>query len=181
MRNHEDVYRFWFVDHGQDDWFAGNPEFDDSIAAVFGETHGAVARGEAWTWRTNAYGRLAEIIVLDQFSRQLFRGRAQAFAQDKMALVLAQELVLLDLDTSLSADERMFAYLPYMHSESLVVHDEAMRLYAGLGNEDALGFEQKHREVIARFGRFPKRNQALGRQSTQEELAYIAEAGDRAF
>src|SRR5690606_33936476 len=95
MRSFEDVLDFWFVEHGPDHWFARTDEFDAALAAGFTETHAAVARGEAWRWRTEPRGRLAEIIVLDQFSRQLHRGAPEAFAQDKMALVLAQEAIAL--------------------------------------------------------------------------------------
>ncbi len=181
MKTAAEVHHFWFEAHGPDDWFAGKPAFDALIKTEFAETHKSIARGEGWTWRKDARGRLAEIIVLDQFSRQLYRGRPEAFAQDPMALALAQELVAQRVDKGLSEDETMFAYMPYMHSESLVVHDEAMRLFTALGNDKTLDFEVKHRDCIARFGRFPKRNDALSRQSTPQELDYLAEIGDRAF
>ena len=93
MRTHQDVLKFWFEDHGQADWFGGKPEFDAELAADFADTHAAVARGEAWEWRKTPEGRLAEIIVLDQFSRQLHRKSPLAFASDDMALTLAQEAV----------------------------------------------------------------------------------------
>src|SRR3569623_2047355 len=93
MRTAEDVLIFWFEEHGPADWFAAKPEFDAMIARGFTETHAAVARGEGWDWRSTPAGRLAEIIVLDQFSRQLFRGQAKAFASDTIALALAQEAV----------------------------------------------------------------------------------------
>lgn len=181
MAGAKEVYRFWFEEHGPDDWFAGKPEFDALIAERFAKTHDALSRGEGWTWRGDARGRLAEILVLDQFSRQLFRDQARAFAQDGMALVLAQEMVASGLDRTLSEAERAFAYMPYMHSESLAVHEEAMRLFTDLGNQNNLDYEIKHREVIRRFGRYPKRNTCLGRVSTPEELAYLDEIGDRAF
>ena len=181
MRSAADVIAFWFEQHGTEDWFGGKPEFDALLAQEFSETHAHVAMGEAYGWRGNVTGRLAEIIVLDQFSRQLYRGAPQAFAQDKMALVLAQEAIAQGLDQQLDPTRRAFFYLPYMHSESLPIHDEAMRLYTALGDPDQLDYETKHRAAIARFGRFPFRNKALGRTSTAEELAYMAEAGTRAF
>ena len=181
MRTAEDVIRFWFVEHGNDDWFGGKPEFDAELEAAFGETHPNVALGEAWGWRSSAEGRLAEVIVLDQFSRQLHRGSPQAFAQDKMALVLAQEAIAAGADQALDAVRRAFFYLPFMHAESLVIQDEGMRLYEALGDVDQLEFMRGHRAVIARFGRFPFRNAALGRTSTAAEIAYMAEQGDRAF
>src|SRR5690606_3874197 len=101
-------------EHGREDWFGGKPEFDDKLTAEFAETHMAVAAGEAWTWRTTADGRLAEIIVLDQFSRQIYRGQARAFATDGMALALAQEAVAGGHDQAVEMPQRMFFYLPYM-------------------------------------------------------------------
>lgn len=181
MRTHDDVLDFWFVRHTQDDWFGGKPEFDALLAEHFAETHARVAMGEAWRWRETAMGRLAEIIVLDQFSRQLYRGSARAFAQDPMALALAQEVVAQGLDRDMGLTERNFLYLPYMHSESLVVHEEAMRLFSAMNNAEILDYEIKHRDCIARFGRFPFRNAALGRASTPEELAYIEEFAKRGF
>ena len=156
MKTAAEVHHFWFKAHGPDDWFAGKPAFDALIEAEFAETHKAIARGEGWTWRTDATGRLAEIIVLDQFSRQLYRGRPEAFAQDPMALALSQELVVQGLDTGLSEDETMFAYLPYMHSESLVVHDEAMRLFTALGNDKTLDFERQAPRLHRPLRPFPQ-------------------------
>lgn len=181
MRSAEDVIKFWFAEHGQDDWFGGKPEFDAAVAARFGKIHAYVSRGEAWAWRQTAEGRLAEVIVLDQFSRQLFRNDGKAFAQDSMALVLAQEAIAAGADQAVDAVKRAFFYLPFMHAEALVIQDEGMRLYQALGDADQLDFMSKHRETIARFGRFPFRNAALGRTSTAEELAYISEAAGRSF
>ena len=138
MPTPEDILRFWFVEHGRDDWFGGKPEFDAELAARFGAAHPRIAAGEAFGWRATPEGRLAEIIVLDQFSRQLHRGSPSAFAQDGMALVLAQEAVAGGFDRRLEPERRMFLYLPYEHSESLVIHDEAMRLFTALGDEEAL-------------------------------------------
>lgn len=177
----EDILDFWFVAHGPDDWFAGRPEFDALIASRFTQTHARAARGEAWRWRATPRGRLAEIIVLDQFSRQLHRGDGRAFASDGMALVLAQEMVGRGLDLELAPAERGFVYLPYMHAESRVIQDEAVRLYEALGHADELGYAIAHRECIVRFGRFPFRNRALGRETTAEESAYIAENRARGF
>jgi len=174
MKTARDVLDFWFIQHGQEEWFGAKPEFDALIAAEFGDTHAAVARGEGWTWRSTAEGRLAEIIVLDQFSRQLFRGRAQAFAHDDMALVLAQEAVAGGHHNFLPMPQRMFVLLPYQHAESPIVQAESVRLHTALGDPEILKFAEGHAACIRRFGRFPKRNAALGRQSTEQELEYIA-------
>ena len=181
MRTAEAIIHFWFVEHGRDDWFGGKPEFDAEIAERFTETHAQVARGEAWHWRASGAGRLAEIIVLDQFSRQLFRQQPEAFGQDKVALVLAQEAIAQGADEVVNPTERPFFYLPFMHAESVVIQEEGLKLYSALGDAEQLDFMQKHHDCIARFGRFPKRNAALGRVSTPEELAYLAEIGDRSF
>ena len=174
MRTAEDVITFWFVEHGREQWFGGGPEFDALLAERFGDTLAAVSRGEAWRWRTTADGRLAEIVVLDQFSRQIHRGTARAFAQDPMALALAQEAVAGGHDLAVPHERRMFFYLPYMHSESLVIHDESLRLHKALGIEEGIQYELAHQDVLRRFGRYPRRNEALGRVSTPEEIAYCA-------
>lgn len=181
MQSAQDVLQFWFVDHGKEDWFGGKAEFDAALAAQFSELHPPVARGEAWMWRETPEGRLAELIVLDQFSRQLHRGSAEAFAQDKMALVLAQEAIATGADDAVPREQAAFIYMPFMHAESLVIQEEGVKLFTANGDADQLDFMIKHRDTIARFGRFPKRNEALGRQSTAEEIAYMEEAGDRSF
>ncbi|PXA99052.1 DUF924 domain-containing protein [Nostoc sp. 3335mG] len=175
MHSAEDVLHFWFVEHGPDDWFAGKPEFDALIAERFTQTHAHAARAEAWEWRASARGRLAEIIVLDQFSRQLVRRRPEAFAQDRMALVLAQEMVGQGLDMQFTQPQRGFIYLPFMHAESSAIQSASVRLYEALGDEDQLKFATEHKKVVDRFGRFPFRNAALGRASTEDERAYMAE------
>ena len=174
MRHYREILEFWFVTHGEADWFGGKAEFDAALAAFGSQTHAAVAEGEAFWWRESPDGRLAEIIVLDQFSRQLFRNDARAFAADDMALALAQEAVAEGDDLRLEPRRRAFLYMPYMHSESPMIHIEAMRLFTALGMEETLKFEIAHRDVIARFGRYPRRNAALGRPNTPEEEAYIA-------
>ena len=147
-----------------------------AIANHYGPRWGAVS-----ALATVVIWRLAEIIVLDQFSRQLYRGSPKAFAQDAMALVLSQEAVGGGFDQQLDGDRRMFLYMPYMHSESVLVHEAAVPLWAAIGGEDFQKSGDQHLAVLRRFGRFPKRNAALGRVCTPEELAYIAEIGDRMF
>ena len=174
MKIADDVLKFWFVEHGQQDWFGAKPEFDSLVAGLFGDTYAAAARGEFWRWRTTPAGRLAEIIVLDQFSRQLFRGQREAFASDAMALALAQEAVAGGHHNFLPMPQRMFMLLPYQHSESPIVQAESVRLHTALGAPEILEFAERHAACIARFGRFPKRNAALGRSDTPEEAEYIA-------
>jgi len=115
--------------------------------------------------------------VLDQLTRNIYRDSREAFAQDPQALALAQELVASGQDQHLSSEQRGFAYMPYMHSESLLVHEEAVRLFAQPGMEATLAFEMRHKAIIERFGRYPHRNAVLGRTSTAAEQAFLAEPG----
>lgn len=174
MSNCDDVLRFWFEEAGPKNWFRGSAEFDALCEERFSKTLEAAKKGELWTWRVTPEGRCAEIILLDQISRNVYRGSSQAFAQDGMALVLAQEAVAGGDDQRMIPDQRYFTYMPYMHSESLAVHDEALRLFEGLDNPEALRYEVAHRDVIKRFGRYPARNMALDRESTPEELDHLA-------
>jgi uncharacterized protein (DUF924 family) len=177
MSTVHEVLRFWFEEATPKQRFKTDAAFDAAIRARFGATHAAAARGELWTWRDHADGCLAEIVVLDQFSRNLFRGSAQAFACDGMALVLAQEAIRAGADRDMPAARRAFLYMPYMHSESPAIHVEAERLFRQSGLEDNLKFELRHKAIIARFGRYPHRNAVLGRQSTPEETAFLAGRG----
>ena len=115
--------------------------------------------------------------MLDQFSRNVYRDTARAFAQDALALALAQELVASGQDRNLPTAQRVFAYMPYMHSESALIHEQALALFAQPGMENNLDFERRHKAIIDRFGRYPHRNAVLGRTSTPEELAFLSEPG----
>ena len=181
MQGPQDVIEFWFVEHGHDDWFGGKADFDEKLASRFGALHERVSHGEAWHWRETANGRLAEIIMLDQFSRQLHRNSPRAFAQDGMALVLAQEAIFDGADKEVAPERTMFFYMPFMHAESLLIQDEGVRLFENLGQAETLKFMVEHRDTIARFGRFPFRNKALGRHSTPDEVAYMREQEGRVF
>ena len=145
------------------------------ISLYFQAIHHQAIQAELWSWRKTAEGRLAEIIVLDQFSRNLYRDQPQAFAHDSMALMLAQEAISLQLDAQLSPDHRSFLYMPFMHSESKLIHEFALKLFQRLGNEINLSFEKKHKLIIDRFGRYPHRNAILGRSSTAEELEFLTQ------
>ena len=132
---------------------------------------------ELFDWRATPGGRLAEILVLDQFSRNIHRDREGAFAGDGIALALAQEAVSIGADQALPVDRRTFLYLPYMHSESAAIHEVAVSLFATPGLEQNYQFELMHKAIIDRFGRYPHRNAALGRESTPEELAFLQTPG----
>lgn len=174
---HEEVLKFWFEDVDPKQWWAVDPAFDDLIREKFGALLQQATRGELYAWRTEARGRLAEIIVLDQFSRNMHRNTAQAFSQDSMALVLAQEAIALEVQRQLSPVERSFLLLPYMHSESRAIHAVAEQLYRKFAPPVNLDFELRHKAIIDRFGRYPHRNAILGRVSTAEEIEFLKQPG----
>jgi uncharacterized protein (DUF924 family) len=169
-----EVLKFWFEEAGPEKWFAKSDAFDEEIRTRFLATYERAVAGQTASWRADARGRLAEVIVLDQFPRNMFRNSGKAFATDAAALRLAEEAVALGLDKALSPRERHFLYMPYMHSESKRVHWKALWLFLHSMNWGALVYEWKHKRVIDRFGRYPHRNAALGRVSTPEEVAFIA-------
>ena len=173
----EGVIAFWFTEITPKQWWARSDEFDQLISARFGALHAAASRCELFEWRKTATGRLAEVIVLDQFSRNIFRDRAEAFASDGLALALAQNAVATGADRELDIEHRAFLYMPYMHSESAVIHEIAQTLFASLGVEDKLNFELRHKAIIDRFGRYPHRNALLGRVSTPDEIAFLQTPG----
>jgi uncharacterized protein (DUF924 family) len=171
------IVDFWFNEITPKQWWARSDAFDQLITTRFGALHSAALRCELFEWRSTATGRLAEVIVLDQFSRNMFRDRADAFAGDSLALALAQTTVAIGADRELTADRRAFLYMPYMHSESVVIHETAQTLFTSLGDEDKLNFELRHKAIIDRFGRYPHRNAILGRLSTPEEIAFLQTPG----
>ncbi|WP_312316595.1 DUF924 family protein [Acinetobacter variabilis] len=173
--NYQDILDFWFSPETQPNWFAKSDQFDQSLKEKFGDILEKASRAELWSWRKNADGRLAEILVLDQFSRNIFRDTPRAFAQDSLALALAQEAISQDLDKQLSPEQRSFLYMPFMHSESKLIHEFALKLFQRLGNPENLEYEIKHKIIIDRFGRYPHRNQILGRESTEEELSFLTQ------
>lgn len=171
--NTNDVINFWFKDLTPEDWFKQSVATDSLIKTRFEDLLEAAKKGELFIWRENALGRLAEIIILDQFSRNIYRGTPKAFEADAIALVLAQEMVKQKFDLELPIEMRSFAYMPYMHSESKLIHEEAVKLFSIKGLEYNLKFEIEHKEIIDRFGRYPHRNKILGRASTEEEIAFL--------
>jgi uncharacterized protein (DUF924 family) len=171
------ILHFWFTELTPKQPYAKDADLDEAIRIRFGATLEAAARCELFAWRATHEGRLAEVLVLDQFSRNVYRDTARAFAQDALALALAQALVASGQDRSLPLAQRSFAYMPYMHSESALIHAQAALLFAQPGLEDSLRFEQRHQAIIQRFGRYPHRNALLGRECTPEELAFLLEPG----
>jgi len=170
---YEQVLSFWFQEIEPEQWWKKDEHFDQIIKERFGELHAQAVKGELFSWRRHIRGRLAEIIILDQFSRNIFRDKPESFAFDGMALVLAQEAVATGKCNELTPVERSFLYMPYMHSESLVIHENAVKLFADNGIESNYQFELQHKVIIERFGRYPHRNAILGRESTEEELTFL--------
>ncbi len=169
----KEIIKFWFIELKPQDWFKKDPELDSIIKKKFSSIHEQATKGELFEWRENFFGRLAEIIVLDQFSRNIYRDRPESFAFDSMALILAQEAIRARADQELSLEKKPFLYLPLMHSESKFIHEEAVKLFSQKGLEIGLEFELKHKAIIDKFGRYPHRNKILGRKSTPEELDFL--------
>ncbi len=172
-----EVIEFWFNDLTPEQWFVKDPAVDQRIRDRFLDLYWAATRNELFRWRSSAEGRLAEIIVLDQFSRNLFRNDPQAFLCDPLAQCLSLEAIAQKLDLELPIEQRSFLYMPLMHSESLLIHDVALEKFSQSGLEDQLHYEQLHRDIIKRFGRYPHRNEVLGRSSTPEELEFLQQPG----
>ena len=170
-----DVIQFWFEDIEPKQRFIKDLDFDESLRARFGETHLRATQGLLYPWREHPLDALAEIIVLDQFSRNMFRDTRAAFATDTLALILAQEAIRKKFDKELENNKRSFLYMPFMHSESKEIHDIALFLFDQPGLEDSFNFEIKHKAIIDRFGRYPHRNEILGRESTDEELEFLSQ------
>ena len=184
----DDVLDFWFSPpesrfrgRPRAEWFRKDPAFDEQIRARFLDCHRAAAEGRLDAWAATPYGGLALVIVLDQFPRNLFRNGARAFASDARALSVARNLLERRFDRTLRPLERVFAYLPFEHGEDLAVQRrslalfESLRLHADCAG--AIDYAWRHYAVIARFGRFPHRNAALGRASTVEEIEFLRQPG----
>lgn len=169
------VLNFWFTEHGQSDWWQSSDAFDEKVRDRFSDTLAAAGAGELNHWRDTPHGRLAEIIVLDQFSRQIHRGSGRAYSYDAQALALAQEAVRQGDHERLTTEQQHFLLMPYMHAESLKVQNDGLPLFKALGIDDAFKFAVGHRDVVERFGRYPTRNAVLGRESTPAEAAYLEE------
>lgn len=178
MSNSSDVLLFWFSEIPDEKWWDKDDAFDAQVCERYGTLHAAARVGELFEWRNTLHGRLAEIIVLDQFSRNMYRGSAPAFASDIQALCLAQEAIRNEERHKLRPDEKAFLYMPFMHSESLAIHKVARQLFSEPGLEEYRPYEEAHHGLIERFGRFPHRNAALGRVSTLEEMQYLSDHAD---
>lgn len=173
MHDYHDVIRFWFEELQPADWWKKDSELDQHIAKRFMLAHQAAAACELYSWREEPIGRLAEIIVLDQFSRNIHRDLPLAFANDALALGLAQEALRQNADQEVNYSQRAFFYLPFMHSESQLIHEQALEIFEAYGSAEQLDYEIQHKAIIDRFGRYPHRNAVLGRASTPEEVEFL--------
>lgn len=190
----DDILDFWFGElneHGcaspnqRELWWTKSDDLDKTIRSRFLSDYEAIVAGDRDGWRNSSRGALATIIVLDQFSRNMFRGTAKMFAADMLAREVCYEGLDADLDRELGFDERMFFYMPLEHSESMDDQKHCRAVFVGLRDEapkglraDAdyyLDYAHRHRAIIERFGRYPHRNEILGRASTPEELAFLDE------
>lgn len=178
MTNYQQVLDFWFTELTPEDWFKKDENLDLKITERFIALHSSVVCGEYSCWRADALGRLAEIIVIDQFSRNIFRDEPKAFLYDPMALALSQEAIRGNYHFHLKPEQKQFLYMPFMHSESKLIHNSAMLLFSEAGLESAFDYELKHKEIIERFGRYPHRNKILGRDSTSEEDVFVEKTGN---
>ena len=168
------VLRFWFEDLTPAQWWRTDPQLDAEVRARFGDLHARLAAEVEPGWLATPQTALAAVLVLDQFSRNLYRGDARAFAQDAAARRVADAAIAGGFDQAFEAKRRAFFYLPFMHAEDPEAQVRCVELYEAMGDENHVRHAREHKAVIDRFGRFPKRNAAMGRASTDEERDYIA-------
>jgi len=166
-----DILDFWFAEATKPKWFNGGAAFDDEVRTRFAAEYAAATRGAYDGWCKDAQSALALVIVLDQFPRNMFRSSARAFATDDQALKVAGAAIDAGFDDELADEAQHFLYMPFMHAEDLAAQDRGVALFEALGDAGTLAFMKQHRDIVARFGRFPHRNAVLGRASTAEEIA----------
>ena len=174
---YQKILQFWFDDIKPAQWWVKDNDFDQLIKDNYAALHASTHLCELYHWRQTPRGRLAEIIVLDQFSRNMYRDQPQSFASDPLALALSQEAIIAEADQELTPTEKSFLYMPFMHSESAAIHKVAVALYEANGIESNYQFELKHKAIIDEFGRYPHRNEILGRVSTPAELEFLSGSG----
>jgi uncharacterized protein (DUF924 family) len=176
-KNFEQIIDFWFVEIAPKDWWIKSIDFDRMIADRFQEIHKAAHAGELFWWRQYPLGRLAEIIVLDQFSRNMFRDKPESFMCDPIAIALSMVAIDAQADKGMTPDQKGFLYMPMMHSESLLIHEYAESFFSQEGCESYARSAKRHKEIIQQFGRYPHRNHILGRESSAEEIEFLKQPG----
>ena len=177
MAEIEEILNFWFIECKPEQWFKKNEDFDRMIEKNFSSAIEDAINGKLESWEETETGCLALIILLDQFTRNVFRDTPRAFAGDERALALSKLCFNKDYLTNLDIHRRQFMLMPMMHSENLAVQDAALPLFKKYASEKDYEYAEKHRDIIARFGRFPHRNVILGRKSTNEELEFLKQPG----
>jgi len=181
MAEPSDILDFWFAEGSDEKWFRPPPEFDAAIVERFSATYEEAAAERLTAWEATPEGALALIIVLDQFSRNMFRDSPKAFAADPLACAVAERAIERGHDMAVSEDRRIFFYMPFEHAEDLALQDRCVALVKERCDRGQyVDYAERHRAVIARFGRFPHRNKVLGRENTPEEIAYL-EGRDEPF
>ena len=173
----DDILNFWFNEIETKQWWKKDKKFDDFLRSRFFKIYSLAISSKLASWRISEKGRLAEIILIDQFSRNLFRNKPEAFYKDHMALFLSKELINLQLHKKLNKNEKIFAFMPFMHSEIFEDQIISLNLYSKLGIKENFCSALKHFNIIRKFGRFPHRNKILNRKSTDEELAFLKTPG----
>ncbi|WP_410216678.1 DUF924 family protein [Paracoccus sp. (in: a-proteobacteria)] len=173
IKTAQQVLDFWFSDEMRPYWFAKSDDIDTCIRDDFGDTYEAAHAGQLEDWSIGADSALALVIALDQFPRNIFRGSGRSFESNELALHHARTALDEGYDQEQTPERRQFFYLPFMHSEDLADQNRSVTLYEVLGNEHSLHFAREHRDIVARFGRFPHRNSVLGRDSTAEEASFL--------
>lgn len=188
MKTAKTVLDFWFGRPGSEEygkprkiWFEKNHAFDAELRSHFGFLQSEAAQGRLDAWQARPKSALALILLLDQVPRNIYRGKPRSFATDPRALAIARNTVAKGFDCGMTTVERCFVYLPFEHAEDRASQRESLRLFAGLrndaGSESNIDYARRHHEIIARFGRFPHRNQILGRESTPEEIEFLKQPG----
>lgn len=168
-----EVLRFWFEETRPQAWFMRDENLDAEIRKRFGALHASLTEKVPATVTSTPLGALATVIVLDQFSRNLYRNSPRAFSADATALAIAQDAIAAAFDRELSVNQRTFLYMPFQHSEDRAVQARSVELFTQLGDANGLDYARQHRDIIERFGRFPHRNRALSRDSTPDEIEFL--------
>jgi len=173
----EDIIRLWFSPSGKPLWFTATPAMDAELREKYAGLLQAALAGNLDDWRASPQGALALVIVLDQFPLNMFRGTAESFCGEARAREVAAGAIACGFDQDLSDEQKAFLYMPYMHSENLADQDRSVGLFTQAGLKENLTWAEHHRDIVRRFGRFPHRNDMLGRECTPEEAAYLQSEG----
>jgi|TARA_R110000824_G_scaffold118960_2_gene271443 uncharacterized protein (DUF924 family) len=171
-----DILDFWFA-AGKEKWWSKSDAFDAEIRKLFGDSYHAGVAGKLDDWINEPQGALALILLLDQFSRNLYRNDHRAWEQDGKALAVAREAIARRFDVEIPLTARNWVYMPFMHSEDMAVQEESLGYFGRLGDPEIMKFAEEHADIIRRFGRFPHRNEVLGRVSSEAERDFLASGG----